>query len=133
MVNYANLNHQPALMFLGDGIPAVGLHFEDKDVALQVVREYVATFGRRPEAKGQCYPYSVQFRRQGDGRYTLILSCGSKVVHTLGNVDEIMLRRFCQGFKRKLFILTTFCDGPAGELECLALSEGLGAVLLTFE
>lgn len=131
MAQSASLNHVPAVMFLGDGIPAVGPRFKDKARALQVVQDYLATFSHQSGDRGGDSHYSVQFIRQEDGRYTLTLVYQAVVVHSLCNVDEIMLRRFCRGFKRKFFIITTFYECPAGELECLALSEGLGAVLIT--
>jgi hypothetical protein len=117
-------------MFLGDGIPAVGPCFKDRTRALQVVRDYLTIFSHQSKDRGADSHYSVQYFRQKDGRYTLILKHKAVVAHSLCNVDELMWRRFCQGFKHKFFIITTFYECPAGELECLALSEGLGAVLI---
>jgi hypothetical protein len=50
-------------------------------------------------------------------------------LETLSNLDELMLLRFKKGLKSKLFILTCFFDGQDAELVCLALTEGVGAVL----
>jgi hypothetical protein len=52
------------------------------------------------------------------------------MIGKLNNLDELLLKRFRKGLKRKLFILTCFVDGVDGQ-ECLVLTEGLGAVFYT--
>ena len=64
------------------------------------------------------------------GRRTDGIPChgGSRqLIGKLQDLDELFMKRFLKGFKKKLFILTCFVEGVDG-LECLVLTEGLGAV-----
>ncbi len=120
-----------ALMFLGeDNIPAIGPFFSDKEDAVRAINSCLVDFDRPGMVSGhsRC---SVTFFKQPDGRYTLILNYKGLKLEALKNLDELMLKRFRKGLKKKLFVVTSFYEGKNGDLECLALTQGLGAVLVT--
>jgi hypothetical protein len=120
-----------ALMFLGeDNIPAIGPFFSDKEDAVRAINSCLVDFDRLGMVSGhsRC---SVTFFKQPDGRYTLILNYKGLKLEALKNLDELMLKRFRKGLKKKLFVVTSFYEGKNGDLECLALTQGLGAVLVT--
>lgn len=120
-----------ALMFLGeDNIPAIGPFFCDKEDAVRAINSYLVDFDRLGMASGHAR-CSVTFFKQPDGRYTLVLNHKGLKLEALKNLDELMLKRFRKGLRKKLFVVTSFCEGKNGDLECLALTQGLGAVLVT--
>lgn len=119
-----------ALVFLGeDNIPAIGPFFPAREDAIKAVNGYLADFDRLgfTSGKGRC---TVSFSKQPDGRYSLVLYYDKNKMETLKNLDELMLKRFRKGLRKRLFVVTSFCEDEGGHLECLALTEGLGAVLV---
>lgn len=119
------------LVFLGDdSIPAIGPFFPDRQDAIQAVHEYLLRFDRLglTSSRDRC---EVTFSRQADGRYSLILNHQNARLEALKNLDELMLKRFRKGLRQRFFVVTSFCEDEKGHLECMALTEGLGAVLLS--
>lgn len=122
-----------ALVFLGeDNIPAIGPLFSKRDDAIRAVKDYLANFNRfgLTSAQGRC---SASFVKQADGRYSFVLKYGEVKLEALKNLDELMLKRFRKGLRKKFFIATSFYENEDGQLECLALTEGLGAVLVAIK
>ncbi|WP_066634268.1 hypothetical protein [Desulfolucanica intricata] len=117
-----------ALVLLGTGIPAIGPNLRDRKNAMEVARRYVQAIHDFIAKSGEA-PYKLGFYKQTDGRYTLVIEGSSTSLRTLSNLDELMLRRFRKAFNKRMFILTSFYQGKNKSLECLALTEGLGAVL----
>lgn len=115
------------LTFLGDNIPAIGPKFTDRKEAVQTARRYLAGINQMAGGAG-AESLSIAFKRQGDGRYSLVMKSSCQLVGKLQDLDELFIRRFFKGLKKKFFILTCFAEGVDG-LECLVLTEGLGAVL----
>lgn len=117
-----------ALTFFND-IPAIGPRLPSKEDALKVAESYLRLIDKLSREKKGNPRCSISFLKQTDGLYTLILRGSGMALETLCNLDELMLQRFKRGLKNKLFILTCFFDGPDGKVMCLALTEGVGAVL----
>lgn len=115
-----------ALTFLGENIPAIGPRFNDREEAVRVARNYLKGINELAGGNRET-PVQIALNRQADGRYSLLVEGAGQTVGKLGNIDELLLRRFRKGLKKKLFILTCFFEGKDG-LECLVLTEGLGAV-----
>lgn len=114
-----------ALVMLGE-VPAIGPSFWKKEEArgsAQLLLKKIDCFLQ----EAHLHPYRIMFRRQVDGCYTLVIKSGTVAVDILANMDELLLKRFQKVF-RHLFILTCFYERN-GKLECLAVTEGLGAVL----
>jgi len=117
-----------ALTFLND-IPAIGPRLSSKEDALQVAKSYLGLIDKLARGKKTNPRCNIRFIKQSDGRYTLVIKGPGMALETVSNLDELMLQRFKRGLKKSLFILTCFFDEPDGSLACLALTEGLGAVL----
>lgn len=117
-----------ALTFLND-IPAIGPLLPCKEDALKVTRSYLKLIDQLAREKKDHQRCSLRFIRQRDGRFTLVVRGPGKAIETLSNLDELMLQRFKRGLKGNMFILTCFFNEPDGTLSCLALAEGMGAVL----
>lgn len=114
-----------ALVLLGE-IPALGPSFRKKEEACwnaHLLLKKIDCF----LCEASLRPYQIMFRRHADGRFTLVLKNDAVAVNVLSDLDELLFKRF-QKFFRKIFILTTFYEAD-GKLECLAVTEGLGAVL----
>lgn len=115
-----------ALTFLGDNIPAIGPKFTDREEAVLTARRYLQ--GINQMAGGtRSNTLKIGFKRQADGRYSLVMEGSRQLIGKLQDLDELFMKRFLKGLKKKLFILTCFVEGVDG-LECLVLTEGLGAV-----
>jgi len=117
-----------ALTFLND-IPAIGPLLPCKEDALKVTRSYLGQIDQLAREKKDHQRCSLRFIRQKDGRFTLVVRGPGMAIETLSNLDELMLQRFKRGLKGNMFILTCFFNEPDGTLSCLALAEGMGAVL----
>jgi len=117
-----------ALTFFND-IPAIGPRLPNKEDALKVAGSYLQLIDQLTQGKQGNPSCSVSFLKQTDGLYTLLLRGSGMALETLSNLDELMLLRFKKGLKSKLFILTCFFNGQDGTVTCLALTEGVGAVL----
>lgn len=118
-----------ALIFLGENIPAIGPRFNNREEALTVARQYLEGI-HQISGKSRKTPVQISLNRQADGRYSLVVTGSRQLISKLNNLDELLLKRFRKGLKKKLFILTCFVDGADGQ-ECLVLTEGLGAVFYT--
>lgn len=115
-----------ALTLLGENIPAIGPRFNNREEAVKVARHYLKGINELTGGKKETL-VQIALNRQADGRYSLEVEGAGQMVGRLSNIDELLLRRFRKGLKKKLFILTCFFEGVDG-LECLVLTEGLGAV-----
>jgi len=119
-----------ALVFLGgDNIPAIGPFYNNRDDAVRAINDYLVEFDRLGLTSGQSR-CSVIFVKQPEGTYSLVLKRNEVRLEALKNLDELMLMRFRKGLRKKLFVVTSFCLDNSGDIECLALTQGLGAVLL---
>jgi len=117
-----------ALTFLND-IPAIGPRLPSKEDAMKVAASYLGLIDKLARGKKGSHRCSIRFLKQADGRFTLVVRGPGLALETLSNLDEIMLQRFKRGLTGNIFILTCFFDEPDGNLACLALTEGVGAVL----
>lgn len=117
-----------ALTFFND-IPAIGPRLPSKDEAMKVAENHLQLIDKLAQGGKNNPRCSISFLKQTDGLYTLILRGSGMTIKILSNLDELMLQRFKKGLKNKLFILTCFFDNQEGDVVCLALTEGVGAVL----
>ncbi|MFZ5642764.1 MAG: hypothetical protein ACOY46_04130 [Bacillota bacterium] len=115
-----------ALAFLGGDIPAIGPMMKTKTDALSAVKKYVSEI--EGLAKFTDKSYRVTFSRQDDGRYIMMIKGAGKTLELLHNFDELTMKRFQRSFKKRMFILTSFFE-EGENLECMALTDGLGAVM----
>jgi len=116
-----------ALAFLGDSIPAIGPVFKDREEAVKSARRYLEGISKLTGGMRET-PVQIALNRQPDGRYSLVVESTCQAVGRLNNLDELFLKRFYKGLKKRLFILTCFVEETNG-LDCLVLTEGLGAVI----
>jgi len=114
-----------ALVLLGE-VPALGPFFKKKEEAICASRPLLQKIDRLI-GTGCVHPYQITFKWQMNRCYTLVIKSRAITVNVLFDIDELLLRRFQKVF-RSLFILTCFY-GFAENPECLAVTEGLGAVL----
>jgi len=126
MVYRSVFSGDAALTFLGENIPAIGPRFSNREEALAAARQYLEGV-HQLSGKNREIPVQISLSRQADGRYSLAVVGYRQIIGKLNNLDELLLKRFRKGLKKKLFILTCFVDGVDGQ-ECLVLTEGLGAV-----
>ncbi|MBE3588265.1 MAG: hypothetical protein IMW93_06885 [Thermoanaerobacteraceae bacterium] len=124
-----NGGHRIALVMLGGKIPAIGPRVKVRREAVVIARRYMEKIDRMI-AGCRSSSYSILLLRQHNGLYTLRLCGGGMSMEILQDMDELLLWRFRKVLHRGLFILTAFCQGERG-LECLAVTEGLGAVIYT--
>ncbi len=116
-----------ALTFLGKNIPAIGPKFKSKEEAVEYAQNCLRLFSWASSGRNRL-PVKLVFRKKSSGKYTLILQGGNKTLGRLEDLDEVTSKRLEKGLKNCLFILTPFVE-KAGGLECLVLTEGLGAVI----
>lgn len=116
-----------ALTFLCENIPVIGPRFKDREEAIKKARQYLAGIDKTAAGRRET-PVVIEIKRQDDGRYSIMVEGFQQPMGKLFNVDELFLKRFCKGLKKEMFILTCFVE-KVDELECLVLTEGLGAVL----
>ncbi|MBP7331638.1 MAG: hypothetical protein BWY65_00820 [Firmicutes bacterium ADurb.Bin373] len=116
-----------ALTFLCENIPVIGPRFKDREEAVKKARQYLAGIDKTAAGRRET-PVVIEIKRQDDGRYSIMVEGFQQPMGKLFNVDELFLKRFCKGLKKEMFILTCFVE-KVDELECLVLTEGLGAVL----
>ncbi len=117
-----------ALTFIND-IPAIGPLLPSREDALKVIKIYLGLIEKLTRGKKEYQKCSLRFIKQKDGRFTLVVRGQGMAIETLSNLDELTLQRFKRGLKGNMFILTCFFERPGGNPVCLALSEGMGAVL----
>lgn len=115
-----------ALTLLGEDIPAIGPRHKTRLEAVLAVKKHVTAIEGLIRYTAQ--PYRVMFSRQPDGRYMMIIKGSGEALEILHNLDELTVKRFKRSFKNRMFIITSFFE-EGGRLECLALTEGMGAVL----
>ncbi len=116
-----------ALTFLCENIPVIGPRFKNREEAVKKARQYLDGISKTA-GEQRATPVIIEIKRQDDGRYSIMLEGFQHSMGKLFNIDELFLKRFSKGLKRKMFILTCFVE-KVDELECLVLTEGLGAVL----
>jgi len=116
-----------ALTYVGD-IPVIGAKFFNRREAVRVVKNYMQGVSIISSERG--IKAKIFFKRQGDGRYELLLQDSTELLARLKNVDELLLQRLKKSLSRKkLFILTGFVERAADQMECLVITEGLGTVV----
>ena len=121
-------NKDVALTFFND-IPAIGPRLPSKEDAIKVAESYMLLIDKLTGGKKGNPRCRISFLQQTDGLFTLILRGSDIALEALSNLDELLLMRFKKGLKTKLFILTCFFNDHDGNVVCLALTEGIGAVL----
>lgn len=114
------------LAFLGEDIPAIGPRFSHREDAVKAAQQYLEKINEL-SCRDQNIPFQIVLNKQADGRYSLVIDSSRQIVGALHNLDELLVKRFRKGLKKRIFILTSFV-ACADELECLVLTEGLGAV-----
>jgi len=116
-----------AMTFLCENIPAIGPTFKNREEAVRKARQYLEGIDKTAGELRET-PVKIEIKKQADGRYTIVVEGFQHTMGKLLNIDELFLKRFCKGLKKRMFILTCFVE-KVDELECLVLTEGLGAVL----
>ncbi|MFZ5634622.1 MAG: hypothetical protein ACOY40_17480 [Bacillota bacterium] len=114
-----------AMALLGENIPAIGPRLKTRTEAVAAVKKYVSAIEGLVK---YTEPYRVMFLRQPDGRYILLIKGSTETLEILRDLDELTVKRFQRSFKSRMFIITSFYE-DGDRLECLALTEGMGAVL----
>lgn len=115
-----------ALTFLGENIPVIGPRFKNREEAIKVARHYLEGINELTGVTRKT-PVKIEIKRQADRRFSLVVEGFGHTLGELYDLDELFLKRFCKGLKKKLFIISCFVEEVDG-LECLVLTEGLGAV-----
>jgi len=115
-----------AMALLGEDIPAVGPRMKTRTDAMSAVKNYVSAI--EGLVKFTEKPYRVMFSRQSDGRYMMVIKGSGNTLELMHNFDQLTMKRFQRSFKKGMFIITSFFE-EGGNLECMALTEGLGAVM----
>ncbi len=116
-----------AMTFLCENIPAIGPTFKNREEAVRKARQYLEGIDKSAGELRET-PVKIEIKKQADGRYSIMVEGFQHTMGRLLNIDELFLKRFCKGLKKRMFILTCFVE-KVDELECLVLTEGLGAVL----
>lgn len=116
-----------AMTFLCENIPAIGPTFKNREEAVRKARQYLEGIDKSAGELRET-PVKIEIKKQADGRYSILVEGFQHTMGRLHNIDELFLKRFCKGLKKRMFILTCFVE-KVDELECLVLTEGLGAVL----
>lgn len=118
-----------ALVLLGE-IPAIGYRFRSRERAVRAAQGLLRAVDYL--INSSCFSfYQIIFKHQGKGHYALVVKNNTLSLEVLHNLDELLLKRFQKVF-RGLFILSCFYE-TGDRLECLAVTDGLGAVLYSFE
>lgn len=131
MTQCPSLTGDATLVFI-DEIPVIGTKHRNRRRALRVIKQHMDEINEITGDEGA--KLKIVFKKQPDGRYRLGIAYNKKIITFLGNVDELLLKRFRKSIlKKSLFILTGFVEGENGELECLVLTEGLGTVIYSPE
>ncbi|MDD2444237.1 MAG: hypothetical protein PHS52_07040 [Desulfotomaculaceae bacterium] len=126
MVQQFIISGDVVLTFLGENIPVIGPRFKSRCHALKVARDCMEEINNLTGGARET-PVQIILKRQSNGRYSLAIEGLCKMLGELGNLDELFLKRFYNGLKKKLFIWTCFVE-EAEDMECLVVTEGLGAV-----
>ena len=115
-----------ALTFLGDNIPAIGPKFTDREEAVLTARRYLQGINQMAGGNRN-NTLKIAFKRQADGRYSLVMEGSRQLIGKLQDLDELFMKWCLKRLSIMLVILSCFVEGVDG-LECLVLTEGLGAV-----
>lgn len=111
------------LACMDDEIFAIGPRLKSREDALEYIGAVVAGLSAPLPERGR-----LLFVKGEGGCYTLVLDGAGGRLH-LADLDQLTLRRLQRILGRRFVILTGFIEKPDGQLECLALTDGLGAVL----
>ena len=114
--------NQVFLACLDEGIFALGPCLKNKEDALEYIGTVLAGLSGPLQERGR-----LLFVK-GESCYALVFE-GSGGRRYLADLDEFTLHRLERILGRRFIILTGFIEKPDGGLECLALTDGLGAVL----
>lgn len=113
------------LVMLGGRLPAVGPRLGSREEAVEVARHFVREIDDLLSASRS---FQMLIVRRPNLRYTVLLRGNGRTLEILHDMDELLLWRFKKAFRRGFFVLTTFFQDE-GDTECLAVAEGLGAVI----
>jgi len=111
------------LALLNEEIYAIGPRLKSKDDARAYVGGILNDLSGRERESGR-----LLLLKDATGHHALVLEGPAGRRH-LVHVDEFTLHRLKKFVGRRLVILTGFVENADGNLECLALTDGLGAVL----
>ncbi|HAG10568.1 MAG TPA: hypothetical protein DCK76_04100 [Desulfotomaculum sp.] len=118
-----------ALVLLGE-VPVVGPQISGREKALRVAQKLFKEVDKLI-AGSSAGPYQIIFKHKGSGRYDLVIKSSELSLVILHDLDELWIKRFRKIFNG-IFILSCFYE-KNNNLECLAVTEGLGAVLYSSE
>jgi len=124
-----------ALVLLGE-VPVAGPQISGREKAVRVAQRLFKEIDKLI-AGSSAGPYQIIFKHRGSGRYDLVIkSKSSKLsselsLEVLHDLDELWIKRFSKIF-HGIFILSCFYE-KNDNLECLAVTDGLGAVLYSSE
>lgn len=120
-----------ALVLLGE-VPVVGPQLGGREKAVRVAQRLFKEIDGLM-AGSYAGPYQIIFKHRGSGHYDLVVkSKSSKLsLEVLHDLDELWIKRFRKIF-HGIFILSCFYE-KNDNLECLAVTDGLGAVLYSSE
>lgn len=113
------------LVMLGGRLPAVGPRLGSREEAVEVARRLKREIDALLSASRS---FQLLIVRRPNLRYTVLLRGNGRTLEILQDMDELLLWRFKKAFRRGYFVLTTFFPGE-GSTECLAVAEGLGAII----
>jgi len=111
------------LAFLNEEIYAIGPRLKNRDDARAYIGNILSELSGNPREGGR-----LLLLRDDAGHHALVLE-GSTGRRHLARLDEFTLHRLKRSMGRRFVILTGFVESADGNLECLALTDGLGAVL----
>lgn len=118
-------NEEIVLVMLGGRLPAVGPRLGSREEAVEMARRYVREVDALLSAARS---FQMLIVRRPNLRYTVLLRGNGHTLEILRDMDELLLWRLKKAFRRGFFVLTTFFQGEE-KTECLAVAEGLGAII----
>lgn len=118
-----------ALILLGE-VPVVGPQIAGREKAVRIAQKLFKEIDKLM-AGSPAGPYQIIFKNKGCGRYDLVIKSSKSSLDVLHDLDELWIKRFRKIF-HGIFILSCFYE-KNDNLECLAVTDGLGAVLYSSE
>jgi hypothetical protein len=118
-----------ALVLLGE-VPVIGPQIGGREKAVRVAQKLFKEIDKFI-AGSSAGPYQINFKQRGGGRYDLVIKSSKYSLEVLHDLDELWIKRFRKIF-HGIFILSCFYE-KNDNLECLAVTDGLGAVLYSSE
>jgi len=118
-----------ALVLLGE-VPVVGPQISGREKAVRVAQKLFKEIDKLM-AGSSVGPYQIVFKHRIGGRYDLAVKSSELSLEILHDLDELWIKRFRKIF-HGIFILSCFYE-KNDNLECLAVTDGLGAVLYSSE